>query len=276
VRAGNVPQEDSAVVERLKRAGAIIIGKTVTHEFAFGDVSPPTRNPWNLGRIPGGSSGGSAAAVAADMCLGAIGTDTGGSVRTPAAMTGVTGLKPTFGLISRYGVTPLAWTLDTVGPITKNVNDAGILFEAMAGFDPRDKASVKRPEAGASDKRSAIRLGVPTNYFFDRLDPEVSDAVHAAIDVFRKLGAEVHEVKIPFLEHALTVGLTITLAEASAYHEKDLRRSPALIQDDVRTLLELGEIIPSRYYIKAQRVRGLIRQPWPRPWSASTSSRHRP
>ena len=263
VRANFVPTRDASVVERLKSAGAIIIGKTVTYEFAYVSVKAPTRNPWDLQRQPGGSSAGSGAAVAADMCLAAIGTDTGGSIRVPSCFNGIVGLKPTYGLVSKRGVTSLAWTLDHVGPMTKTVQDAAIMLNVISGFDSSDPASVdfSHPDFVRSlrDDITGLRLGVPKNYFFEKIDPEVEEAVVAAIEVLRRLGAEILEVDIPFVEHTMAAEFAIIAGEASAYHEKSLRRSSRLYNQDVRTFLELGELLPTRYYLKAQRVRGLIK-----------------
>src|SRR5258707_7461041 len=150
VLADYISHEDATVVELLRKAGAIIIGKTNTHEFAYGTYTPPTRNPWDLSRIPGGSSGGSAAALAATMCLGAIGSDTGGSIRIPSACCGVTGLKATYGRVSCYGVIPLSWSLDHVGPRGRNAEDCAMVFEAIASYDPRDPNSVSGPPSRAS------------------------------------------------------------------------------------------------------------------------------
>ncbi|HZU00928.1 MAG TPA: amidase, partial [Ktedonobacteraceae bacterium] len=156
VLADNISQEDATVVELLRKAGAIIIGKTWTYEFAYGPFCPPTRNPWNHNRTTGGSSGGSAAAVATGMCLGAIGSDTGGSIRIPSACCGVTGLKPTYGRVSCYGVIPLSWSLDHVGPIARSAEDCAILFDAIAGYDPRDSNSVSGPPIAPSRHTAAL------------------------------------------------------------------------------------------------------------------------
>src|SRR6266849_6596856 len=184
VLADYVPQEDATVVEQLRRAGAVIIGKTNTHEFAYGTYTPPTRNPWDLTRIAGGSSGGSAAALAAGMCPGAIGSDTGGSIRIPSACCGITGLKPTYGRVSTYGVIPLSWSLDHVGPIARSAEDCAILFDAIVRYDPRDPNSVSGPPAKASASLiggaegrgplslQGITLGTPQEPFVAPLDPE--------------------------------------------------------------------------------------------------------
>src|SRR2546428_3306507 len=209
VLADYVPTEDATVVEQLHKAGAIIIGKTSTFEFAYGPYSPPTRNPWDLSRTPGGSSGGSAAAVAAGMCLGAIGSDTGGSIRIPAACCGVTGLKPTYGRVSAFGVIPLSWSLDHVGPLGRSAQDCAILFDAIARYDPRDPNSVSGPPAkdsasliGGAEGRGplslqGIRLGVPTESFVAPLDPQVRAAWRAALLVLQEEGAELIDVDVP-------------------------------------------------------------------------------
>src|SRR5438874_3449595 len=191
VLADYIATEDAAVVEQLRRAGAIIVGKTNTHEFAYGTYTPPTRNPWDTTRIPGGSSGGSAAALAAGMRLGAIGSDTGGSIRIPAACCGITGLKPTYGRVSCYGVIPLSWSLDHVGSMGRSVEDCAIIFDAIARYDPRDPNSVSGPPAAASASLIAgaegrdplslqgIKLGVPSETFVAPLDAEVRAACQA-------------------------------------------------------------------------------------------------
>ena len=209
VLTDNIASEDAAVVEQLRRAGAVIVGKTNTHEFAYGTYTPPTRNPWNLGRIPGGSSGGSGAAVAAGMCLGAIGSDTGGSIRIPAACCGVTGLKPTYGRVSCYGVIPLSWSLDHVGPMARSAEDCAILFDAIARYDPRDPNSVSGLPGQASASLiggvegrgplslQGIKLGVPQESFVVSLDPEVRAAWKAALRVLQEEGAEILDVELP-------------------------------------------------------------------------------
>src|SRR2546425_7507405 len=209
VLADYVSQEDATVVEQLRRVGAVIIGKTNTHEFAYGTYTPPTRNPWDLTRIPGGSSGGSAAAVAAGMCPGAIGSDTGGSIRIPSACCGVTGLKATYGRVSCHGVIPLSWSLDHVGPLGRSAEDCAILFDAIAGYDPRDPYSVSGPPGRATTMLIAgpegygtpslqgLKLGVPQTAFVDPLDPEVRAAWHAALLVLQEAGAEIITVELP-------------------------------------------------------------------------------
>jgi aspartyl-tRNA(Asn)/glutamyl-tRNA(Gln) amidotransferase subunit A len=263
VRAAHVPAHDAAAVERLRAAGAVMVGKTVTHEFAYGVISSPTRNPWNLDYIPGGSSGGSGAALAADECLGALGTDTGGSIRIPSSVNGVAGIKPTYGRVSKYGVASLAWSLDHVGPMGKTVGDLAIMLAPLAGRDARDSSTARAPVDDYGARLHAgvqgLRLGLPSNYFFEDCDPEVASAVRTAARVVRDLGADVQEVTIPDLALAPAAELAICVPEASAYHQAGLRRQADDYGEDVRLLLEAGELYLATHYIKAQRVRTIIR-----------------
>src|SRR5579883_141447 len=212
VLADYIAPNDATVVELLRQAGAIIIGKTNTFEFAYGPYSPPTRNPWDRARTPGGSSGGSAAAVAAGMCTGAIGSDTGGSIRIPSACCGVTGLKPTYGRVSCYGVIPLSWSLDHVGPLGRTAEDCALIFDAIAGYDPRDPNSVSGPPlspgrttatliSGAEGRGvlslQGLRIGVPQEAFVAPLDPEVRASWRAALHVLEEEGAEIVDVELP-------------------------------------------------------------------------------
>ena len=263
-----IPDEDAAVVTRLAQAGAIALCKTNTHEFAFGTSTPPTRNPWNTERIPGGSSGGSAAALAADDCPGALGTDTGGSIRIPSACCGVTGLKPTYGLVSRTGITPLSWSLDAVGPMARTVADCALLLDSLAGYDPTDSDSVDVPLlnyfAALSDARApedavrGARIGVPTSYFFHPIDPEVEAAVRAAIATLARMGATVVEVSMPAaLDDFFGVYRGVQRPEAYTYHSdmgwlttRADRYSPT-----VRANIEAGAEISACDYIHAQRAR---------------------
>src|SRR5256886_2391438 len=207
-----VSQEDAMVVEQLRKNGAIIIGKTNTHEFAYGTYTPPTRNPWDRERVPGGSSGGSAVAVATGMSLGAIGTDTGGSIRIPAACCGVTGLKPTYGRVSCHGVIPLSWSLDHVGPLGRTAEDCALIFDAIAGYDPRDPNSVSGPPlspghttamliGGAQGRGTlllqGLRIGVLQEAFVAPLDPEVRASWRAGLHVLVEEGAEIVDVELP-------------------------------------------------------------------------------
>ncbi|GIW04531.1 MAG: amidase [Thermomicrobiales bacterium] len=252
-------QEDAPVVKRLKQAGAIILGKTTTHEFAFGVVTPPTRNPWNVEHIPGGSSGGSAAAVAAGMVFAAIGTDTGGSIRIPAACCGVVGLKPTFGRVGKAGVVPLAWSLDHVGPITRRVEDAAACLQVVAGPDSRDPMTADVP--GPDFRREidqglrGLRLGIPDRHFDRRLQPTVARVIDDAYDRLATAGAMVNSVKLPWLDHVMDVHLVTVLSEAAAYHRARFGAQGASYGADVRDALELGDRIAARDYLQAQRVR---------------------
>jgi aspartyl-tRNA(Asn)/glutamyl-tRNA(Gln) amidotransferase subunit A len=263
VRVDYFPPVDATVVERLKASGAIIIGKAVTHEFAFDVFSPPTHNPWDLSRIPGGSSGGSGAAVAAGMCLGAIGTDSGGSLRIPASLCGTVGVKPTYGLVSKRGATMTAWTLDHIGPMTRTVEDAALMLNAVVGFDPGDPSSVQRETFDCArtlrDGVHGLRLGIPIDYFESHLDPEIGTVVRSAIDILRGQGARTSELRIPYLEYAFPAVWAIGLVEAASYHQGSLRQSAELYGEDVRTEIEIGALMPGRYYVNAQRVRGLFR-----------------
>jgi aspartyl-tRNA(Asn)/glutamyl-tRNA(Gln) amidotransferase subunit A len=266
VRAGRVPTADSAVVERLRRAGMVLLGNTHTHEFAYGAITPTTRNPWNTDRIPGGSSGGSGAAVAAGVCTVAMGTDTAGSIRIPSALCGTVGLKPTYGRVSRRGITPLSWTLDHPGPLSRDVSDAALVLAATAGHDPVDPASVDVPVPdylfGLDRGVDGVRVGIPSNYYFDRVSPDVDGAVRAAASVLEGAGARLCEVTIPYADQILSAEWAIMLPEASAYHQSTLRSSAELYQPDVRMLLEAGELILATDYIKALRVRALMQRAW--------------
>ena len=266
VRAGNVPSIDSAAMASLAAAGMILVGKTETHEFAFGGITPTTRNPWRLEHIPGGSSGGSGAAVAAGMCLVGMGSDTGGSIRIPAALCGTVGLKPTYGRASRRGVMSLSWSLDHIGPLTRNVLDAALVMGAIAGYDRADPATVQFPvpdyTAGLQSGVAGLRVGMPTSYFFDDADPETEAAVRAAAATLEGLGAVLVDVAPPMTDSMLACLWGICLPESAAYHQSMLRERGHLYTDQVRSILEVGEFIHATDYIRALRVRTLIQQSW--------------
>lgn len=264
VRADYIPTQDSAVVEKLFAAGSVMVGKTHTHEFAFGAVTPTTRNPWDLDRMPGGSSGGSGAAVAAGECFLGMGSDTGGSIRIPASVCGTVGLKPTYGRVSRRGVASLSWSLDHVGPLTRTVADAALVMNAIAGYDRADPASVDVPvpDFTAQLDVAGLTIGVPTNYYTERLDPDVAAAVSAAIAVLVEQGARTREIEIPLPQYVLPTEWAIMLPEASAYHQEMLRDKADLYTEDVRLFLEVGELVLATDYIKALRARTLIQQRW--------------
>ena len=263
-----VPDADATIVTRLRRAGAIFIGKTNMHEFAWGGTSAnphygAVRNPWNTERFPAGSSGGSGVAVAARSCFGAVGTDTGGSIRLPSAINGVAGIRPTYGRVSNHGIIPLAWSMDTAGPMTRTVEDCALMFGAMAGYDPEDPTTADRPcadySAGLRDGVRGLHIGVVPGYFFHHLQPPVHDAVQAALAAFEKLGAQIVEVEIDNIHGNISAQLTIESAEPSTYHQRWLRERPQDYGDDVRALLEVGELLLATHYLQAQRYRTLLR-----------------
>lgn len=265
ILADYVPARDAAAVSRLRRSGAILVGKTTTHEFAFGALtdSPfcgPTRNPWNPRHVPGGSSGGSGAAVAAGAVPLALGTDTGGSVRIPAALCGTVGLKPTYGRISTDGVLPLAWSLDHVGVLSRTVRDAALALHVLAGPGGPD-APPPAGEDGTGAARAAplagVRIGVPESWL-ERVDPEVARCFAGALDVLRRLGAVAEPVSLPPADAMTLVNRAIALAEAGAYHAPWLAERAADYGLDVRLRLELGQLLPARYYILAQRLRSAL------------------
>ncbi|WP_327659463.1 MULTISPECIES: amidase [unclassified Streptomyces] len=268
VRAGHRAQADSAVAARLAKAGAVLLGKTHTHEFAYGLTTPQTSNAWNTGRVAGGSSGGSAVAVASGMATYALGTDTGGSIRVPAALNGVVGLKPTYGLVPRRGVTSLSWSLDHVGPIARTVEDAALVLGALVGHDPDDPASLSAPSTdyrpGPDASLAGLRVGVPRTYYFDHVQPEVEAEVRRAIEQLEELGARLVEIDIPMARYVQATQWGLMVPEATAYHEGTLRTVPELYQADVRTLLEAGELMPAGDYLRAQRSRALMREEWAR------------
>jgi aspartyl-tRNA(Asn)/glutamyl-tRNA(Gln) amidotransferase subunit A len=297
-----VPPFEATVTGKLRAAGAVLLGKTNTDEFAMGSSTEnsayvTTRNPWDLSRVPGGSSGGSAAAVAADACLGALGTDTGGSVRQPASLCGVVGLKPTYGRVSRYGLVAFASSLDQIGTLAKDVLDAAILLQAIAGHDPLDSTSMDAPvpdylrlarAAPPGDRPSqplrGLRVGVPREYFIAGMQPEVEQAVRAAIAQLAALGAQIIEISLPHTEYALPVYYLLAPAEASANLARYDGVRYGLRHPDAQTMWEgfklsrgagFGPEVKRRimlgtyalsagyydaYYLKAQQVRTLLKR----------------
>ncbi|MCO5972637.1 amidase [Actinoallomurus soli] len=264
VRAGHRAETDSAVAARLTAAGAVLVGKTHTHEFAYGLTTPQTHNAWDRDRVAGGSSGGSAVAVAAGTATFALGTDTGGSIRVPAALNGVVGLKPTYGLVPRHGVTSLSWSLDHVGPITRTVEDAALVLPVLTGHAPGDPAGLPNHRPPSEGDLSGLRIGVPRNYYFDRVGPDVEAAVRRAIDRLEALGARLVEVEIPMTRYIQAIQWGLMVPEATAYHEKALRDTAGLYAADVRILLEAGALMTAGDYLRAQRARTLMRQAWAR------------
>lgn len=262
-----VPEEDAVALARLREAGAILIGKTNLHEFAYGvsNVNPhygTAENPWLSGRISGGSSGGSAVALALGAGLGSIGTDTGGSIRIPSALCGVVGLKPTYGRVSRRGVTPLSWSLDHVGPMARTVEDVAILYDAMAGPDDADPHSVpERPEPtlpGLGELPGGLRLGIHERYFFDDLAPEVEESVRRAVGELESLGLSIVEIDVPEVALQTACRNVIAFAEASSFHEKNIRSRPEDYGEDTRELLRLGLLLSATDYLAALRTRRIV------------------
>ena len=291
---GYIAPYDATVITKLRDAGAILLGRVNMDEFAMGSSTEnaalgKTSNPWDLERVPGGSSGGSAAAVAGDMAIASLGSDTGGSIRQPAAFCGCVGLKPSYGRVSRYGLTAFASSLDQIGPITKTVEDAARLLEVIAGNDAKDatSADLEVPDYVQSlhhrSSLEGVKLGVPKEYFIEGLDPEVKQAVEAAVAQMKTLGAEIVEVTLPHAQYAIAVYYIIATAEASANlarfdgirygareNQSDLAALYAQTRSsgfgaEVKRRVILGTYMLSSgyydaYYLKAQRVRGLIRQ----------------
>ena len=287
-----IPPYDATAVARVRSAGAVITGKTNLDEFAMGSSAEnsaffSTRNPWHLERVPGGSSGGSAASVAADQCTAALGTDTGGSIRQPAAFCGIVGVKPTYGRVSRYGVIAFASSMDQVGPMTKDVRDCALLLQAISGYDPFDSTSVKLPVPSYSKSLtgdiSGLRLGIPKEYFTAALQPAVNEALMNAVHELESRGAMIEEISLPHTEYAVAVYYIIATAEASSnlarydgmrYGQRaaggDLSETYMVsraqgLGPEVKRRIMLGTYALSAgyydaYYLKAQKVRTLIQR----------------
>jgi aspartyl-tRNA(Asn)/glutamyl-tRNA(Gln) amidotransferase subunit A len=278
ILADFLPAEDATIARKLRRAGAILLGKTNMHEFAYGVTTEnphygPARNPWALDRITGGSSGGSAAALAAGMGWGSMGSDTGGSIRIPAALCGVVGLKPTFGRVSGYGVVPLSRSLDHFGPLASSVAGAAMLLGAVAGGDRRDELAAARfvPDYSAGLRRSrlaGLRLGRPRDFFFDRLDEPVHRAIESAAREFQRLGARIREVSLPHVAGSLDPSTEIAMAEATAYH-LGAGYFPARAEEygeDVRRLLERGLQVRAVDFLRALESRKAVAADFDSAW----------
>ncbi len=291
ILAGYRSPFDATVVEQMRAQGAVFVGKANTDEFAMGSSTEnsaygPTRNPWDLSTVPGGSSGGPAAAVAARQALGSLGSDTGGSIRQPAALCGIVGMKPTYGRVSRYGLIAFASSLDQIGPFTRTVEDAAILLEAIAGHDAKDSTSLPVPvpdyRAALTGDVRGLRLGVPAEYFVEGMQPEVEAAVRAAVDVLARLGAEIVPISLPYTKYALSTYYIIAPAECSANLSRfdgirygyshaagDLRDSYEMTRGEgfgpeVKRRIMIGTYVLSSgyydaYYVKAQKTRTLIK-----------------
>jgi aspartyl-tRNA(Asn)/glutamyl-tRNA(Gln) amidotransferase subunit A len=251
-----IPEEDATVVRLLRNAGAILLGKLNMHEFAYGSTSAASyfgrvSNPWNHEYITGGSSGGSATAVAAGLCYGALGSDTGGSIREPAAYCGIVGLKPTYGRVSTRGVIPLSWSADHIGPMTRSVEDAAIMLQVIAGYDANEVTSYDAPVEDYVSKMKlnipSLRVGIPHNFFYDGLDPEIQAATEGALASLEKLGAKVREIKME-----VNADRAVVRAEAYAWHLENMAKHPELYLPETLAKLRLGASIEAATYIKAR------------------------
>jgi len=267
-----VPGHDATTVEKLASAGIILLGKLGMHEFAFGGPSidapfPAVRNPWNTAHIPGGSSSGSGAALAAGLCYGALGSDTGGSIRTPSSHCGIVGIKPTYGRVSRYGVIPLSWSLDHPGPMARSVEDCALLLQAIAGYDAKDSASANAAvpdfRAGLKDGIKGLRIGVPRANWFDEnkgTDPETEAVFDQALKTLAELGAIVVDIDGKPFSLARKANQTILVCEAYAYHEKQLQQAPEKFGSSVRRRILEGAFLSAADYITAQRARSVLNE----------------
>ena len=259
-----IPTEDCTVAARFREAGAILLGKLNMHQFAYGPTGENPdyghmHNPWNPELVSGGSSGGSGSAAAAGQCTITTGSDTGGSIRIPAALCGIVGLKPTYGRVSRHGLTPLAWSMDHPGPMVRTVEDAAITMNVIAGHDPRDMASADLPvpdyTAALTGDIKGLRVGVPRQFFDAPLDPEVRQSVDDALKHLESLGAEVQEVDFPEFNDAAAISTTMLMAEASACFRDLLASDGEQLYEPVRLRLEAGLFISAADYLRAQQAR---------------------
>ena len=264
-----IPTEDCTVAAKFHQAGAILLGKLNMHQFAYGPTGENPdyghmHNPWNPDMVTGGSSGGSGSAAAAGQCTITTGSDTGGSIRIPAALCGIVGLKPTYGLVSRYGLSSLSWSLDHPGPMTRTVEDTAITMNVIAGHDPKDVASAK---VDIPDYTSALtgdvkglRIGIVKEYFEAPLDPQVRKAVMDAISLLESMGAEIKEVSYPMFNQSQAISSTVLMAEATAYHRDLLEKDGHQLYEPVRQRLEAGLFISAAEYLRAQQARSIFDQ----------------
>ena len=267
-----VPVEDATATARLKAAGAVLLGKLAMHEYALGGpdfTTPfePARNPWNLAHITGGSSSGSASAVASGQCMAALGSCTGGSIRGPASLCGIVGLKPTYGRVSRAGVVTLSWSQDHCGPMTWTVEDTAFMLQAIAGHDPKDPTSSNAPVPDYSlslkEDVRGLTIGVPRHFFFDpnpSVNPEVVSTVEKALETLGELGANLEEVNIPSLEYVRAANVIIMLSEAYAFHERNLKARPKDFGEMVRARFRIGGLLSAGDYVQAQRCRQVVKR----------------
>jgi aspartyl-tRNA(Asn)/glutamyl-tRNA(Gln) amidotransferase subunit A len=264
-----VPEKDGEVVRRLKSGGSVLLGKLNMHEIALGITNNnphfgACHNPWDLQRSPGGSSGGSAAALAGRLCLGSMGTDTGGSIRIPSALCGIVGLKPTFGRVSLQGVIPLSWNLDHAGPMARGVRDVAILLQEVAGYDPADPVSVNAPGENYLESLdggvAGWRIGLASDGFFTKADPEILAAVESAMGIFTELNAQVERVEIPDGYQAALANGLMTTSDAAAFHQERLQSRPQDFGADILQRLQMGAAYTSSEYIMARRTQTLLRR----------------
>jgi aspartyl-tRNA(Asn)/glutamyl-tRNA(Gln) amidotransferase subunit A len=267
-----IPDYDATAVAKLQEAGTILLGKLGMHEFAFGGPSvdapfPAVRNPWNTAHIPGGSSSGSGAALAAGICYGALGSDTGGSIRTPSSHCGIVGIKPTYGRVSRRGVVPLSWSLDHAGPMARSVEDCAILLQAIAGYDAKDPASANLAvpdfRAGLRDGIKGLRVGVPRAHWFDEnlgIDPQTEAVFNQALESLGSLGASIVKIDGKPFSLARKANQTILVCEAYAYHEKTYQETPMKFGTSVRRRMLEGAFLSAAEYITAQRARSVLNE----------------
>jgi aspartyl-tRNA(Asn)/glutamyl-tRNA(Gln) amidotransferase subunit A len=264
-----VPEKDGEVVRRLKSCGSVLLGKLNMHEIALGITNNnphfgACHNPWDLQRSPGGSSGGSAAALGGRLCLGSMGTDTGGSIRIPAALCGIVGLKPTFGRVSLQGVIPLSWNLDHAGPMGRCVRDVAILLQEVASYDPADPNSVNVPIENYLEGMEKVipgwRIGLASDQFFTKADAEILDAVETAVHVFTELNAQVERVEIPEGYQAALANGLMTTSDAAAFHQERLQSRPQDFGEDILQRLQMGAAYTSSEYIMARRTQTLLRR----------------
>jgi aspartyl-tRNA(Asn)/glutamyl-tRNA(Gln) amidotransferase subunit A len=267
-----LPDHDATTVIKLREAGTILLGKLGMHEFAFGGPSvdapfPAVRNPWNTAHIPGGSSSGSGAALAAGFCYGALGSDTGGSIRTPSSHCGIVGIKPTYGRVSRFGVIPLSWSLDHAGPMARSVEDCAIVLQTLAGYDAKDHASanvaVPNFQTGMKDGIKGLRVGVPRKNWFDEnlgIDPQTETLFNQALKVLESLGATIVDIDGKPFSMARKANQTILVCEAYAYHEKTMRETPLKFGSSVRRRILEGAFLSATDYLTAQRARVVLNE----------------
>jgi aspartyl-tRNA(Asn)/glutamyl-tRNA(Gln) amidotransferase subunit A len=261
-----IPETDSTVAAKLNAAGAILIGKLNMHPFAYGPTGENEdyghmHNPWNPNKLTGGSSGGSGSAVAIGQCSAALGSDTGGSVRIPASLCGIVGFKPTYGLISKFGVTALSWSLDHPGPLTRTVEDSILVMNEISGLDPQDPSTVESSPISLDfmndTNLKSLKIGVPKQYFHS-IDPAVGESVTKAIEVLKQLGAEIIDVEFPLFDYSEAISACILMAEATSYHRELLKTNADEIYEPVRLRLQTGLFISNYRYLQAQRLRTLF------------------